>query len=149
MMNEYSSSLDMTTNAWVIHNSWSGDTSARVVFFTREQGLVSCFYKGGRAPKKQALLQAFIPLWLAMDVRGDAHFVRHLEIAAAPISLIGQPLFSGLYVNELLYHALKPHDPSMELYSAYVFTLEALLKAADRQEGSARQGLPASFHLEI
>ena len=118
--------------AWVIHKSWSGDTSARVVFFTREQGLIHCFYKGGRTPKKQALLQAFLPLWLTMDVRGEAHFVRQLEIAAPPVQLVSSTLFAGLYVNELLHHALHPHDPHECLHSAYVHTLETLTKAPDR-----------------
>ncbi len=125
----------MITNAlqaWVIHKSWSGDTSARVVFFTREHGLVHCLYKGGRTPKKQALLQSFTPLWLAMDVRGDAHFVRQLEVAASPMFFVGQILFAALYVNELLYHALKPHDPHAELHEAYTFTLHALMSASDR-----------------
>ncbi len=122
----------MITDAWVIHKSWSGDTSARVIFFTLEHGLVHCFYKGGRAPKKQALLQAFIPLWLAIDVRGDAHFVRRLEIAASPIAFVGQNIFAGLYVNELLHHALKPHDPSLILYKAYALTLQTLMVAPDR-----------------
>ena len=125
----------MITNAqlaWVIHKSWSGDTSARVVFFTQEQGLVSCFYKGGRTPKKQALLQSFSPLWLAMDVRGDAHYVRQLELAATPLHFTGQSLFAGLYVNELLHHALKPNDPNLRLHAAYTSTLQALMISSNR-----------------
>jgi DNA repair protein RecO (recombination protein O) len=118
--------------AWVIHKHWTGDTSARVVFFTQELGLVNCLYKGGRTPKKQALLQAFLPLWLVMDVKGEAYFVRQLEIAAAPIQLAGQPLFAGLYVNELLYYALKSHDPHETLHTAYVQVLKALITAPDR-----------------
>lgn len=117
---------------WVIHKYWSGDTSARVVFFTREHGLIHCFFKGGRTPKKQALLQAFSPLWLAIDVRGDTHFVRHLERAAAPIPLEGQTLFAGLYINELLHHALRPRDPHEPLHGAYAHTLETLMKAPHR-----------------
>ena len=118
--------------AWVIHKSWSGDTSARVVFFTAEHGLVHCLYKGGRTPKKQAALQAFTPLWLIMDVRTNAYFVRQLEIAAPGMPYSGQPLFAGLYVNELLYHALKPHDPHPALHGAYTHTLQSLLLAEDR-----------------
>ena len=118
--------------AWVIHKYWSGDTSAWVVFFTEEHGIIKCHYKGGRTPKKQALLQAFIPLWLAMDVRGDAHFVRHLEIADTPLQLSGQTLFAGLYMNELLHHALQPHDPHPTLHVAYLHALQSLPLASDR-----------------
>jgi DNA repair protein RecO (recombination protein O) len=118
--------------AWVIHKSWSGDTSARVVFFTREYGLIACFYKGGRSPKKQALLQAFTPLWLTMDIRGHSYFVRQLEMAEFPLQLLGQNLFSGLYVNELLYHMLRPHDQHSLLYDAYIETLQTLMIANGR-----------------
>ncbi len=118
--------------AWVIHKHWSGDTSARIIFFTQEHGLLPCFYKGGRTPKKQALLQAFLPLWLAMDIRGDAHFVRHLEIAATPVPLVGQSLFAGLYMNEILYYALRPSDPHELLHAAYVQSLQTLTYASDR-----------------
>ena len=121
-----------TLQAWVIHKYWSGDTSARVIFFTQEYGLINCLYKGGRTPKKQALLQAFLPLWLSIDVRGDAHFVRQLEIADAPVPLIGQPLFAGLYINELLYHTLRPRDPHELLYGAYVQAISALMETSER-----------------
>ncbi len=121
-----------TLQAWVIHKYWSGDTSARVVFFTQEHGLLNCLYKGGRTPKKQALLQAFLPLCLTTDARGDAHFVRQLEIAETPIQLVGKPLFAGLYINELLYHILQPHDPHELLYSAYVQALSALTTTSER-----------------
>jgi len=121
-----------THQAWIIHKYWSGDTSARVIFFTQEHGLINCLYKGGRTPKKQALLQPFLPLWLAMDVRGDFHFVRQLEMAAAPFLLVGQSLFAGLYINELLFHALQQRDPHESLYIAYVDTLKALIAAPNR-----------------
>ena len=72
----------MTTKSlqgWVVHKTWSGDTSARVKFFTRELGLIECLCKGGRNPKKHALLQAFYPLWLAVDERYERYFARSIE----------------------------------------------------------------------
>ena len=118
--------------AWVVHKYWSGDTSARVIFFTEEHGLIHGLWKGGRTPKKQALLQAFIPLWLVMDARGDAHFVRHLEVADTPLYPSGQGLFACLYVNELLHHALRPNDAHVTLHKSYQKTLEALSTSTER-----------------
>ncbi len=118
--------------AWVIHKYWSGDTSVRVVFFTEELGLVNCFYKGGRTPKKQALLQAFLPLWLVMDKRGEAYFVRNLEMSASSLSLLGQSLFAGLYVNELLHLMLQLQDAHPALYFAYQEALHAISMAEGR-----------------
>jgi DNA repair protein RecO (recombination protein O) len=118
--------------AWVIHKYWSGDTSARVVFFTRERGLVNGLFKGGRTPKKQALLQAFTPLWLTLTQRGEACFVQHLETLGPPLQLMGPSLFASLYVNELIFHTMKPLDAHPGLHKAYETTLEILQTVSDR-----------------
>ena len=117
---------------WVLHKRWSGDTSAQVVFFTREKGVVSAFSQGGRTQKKQSLLQAFTPLLLSFDTRRDWHYVRQLDVMAASLVLANDSLFAGLYVNEIIYHGLHQLDPCPSLYDAYVQTLQALTKASQR-----------------
>jgi len=121
------------SQAWVIRKDWSGDTSAWVVFFTKEFGLIRCYYKGGRLPKKQALLQPFIPLWLSLDVRRDAYFVRLLEMVDNSPVLIGQTLFAGLYINELVYYALAQNDPHPTLHVDYSNVLQSLNNTKDRK----------------
>lgn len=118
--------------AWVLHKLWSGDTSARVFFFTRELGLVQCLCKGGRTPKKQALLQAFAPLWLSVDERHERYYARSIESIAPMLHLEGNSLFSGLYVNELLYHVLRQVYPVPELFNAYLQTLNGLALTRDQ-----------------
>lgn len=125
----------MITNAlqaWVLHKRWTGDTSAQVVFFTREQGILSCTCKGGRTPKKQSLLQAFTPLWLAVDERRDWHYLRQVEIISPSLQFTGSGLFSALYINELLHHALRPNDTNRLLYDVYERTLQTLTLLTDR-----------------
>lgn len=125
----------MTTKslqAWVIHKQWSGDTSARVHFFSRELGLVNCLCKGGRTPKKQSLLQAFTPLWLSVEERYDRYYTRTIESISPMLHLEGNSLFSGLYINELLYYALKPIYSDVELFDAYLSTLNGLASTNDR-----------------
>lgn len=126
----------MTTKsleAWVIHKQWSGDTSARVLFFTQELGLVQCLCRGGRTPKKQALLQAFTPIWLAMTERYGLYYAQTLEPLAPSLPLQGHALFSALYLNELLYHALKPLDAQVQLFEGYLYTLNQLTDTKERQ----------------
>ena len=121
-----------SVQAWVIHKLWSGDTSARVSFFTRELGLIQCLCKGGRTPKKQSLLQAFTPLWVSVDERYERYFAQTIESVAPMFYLQGISLFSGLYVNELLYYALSPSSPVDELFNAYLTTLNGLALNSDR-----------------
>lgn len=122
----------MSIEAWYLHKQPSGDTSALLSLFTREKGIVSCLYKGGRTPKKQGILQAFMPLCLFLDNKKDWYYVRQLECAAAPLPLRGNALFAGMYVNELLYYALKPLDPHPQLYEKYHYTLKGLSLVKER-----------------
>lgn len=125
----------MTTEAfeaWVLHKRPSGDTSARITFFTREKGVIICLCKGGRTPKKQAILQPFTSLWLAIDTRKDWYYARNIESTATSFELKGEALFAGLYLNELLYYALAPMDSYPELFDVYLLTLRGLTTATDR-----------------
>ena len=123
----------MPHQAWCLHKYNSGDTSARVLFFTEAKGLVRCLYKGGRSPKKQALLQPFTPLWLDLNSKGGWHYVRKLEAEAPTLVFKQFNLFSALYVNELISLALKPDDPHPNLYAAYGATINALSQS--KKEG--------------
>lgn len=118
--------------AWIIHKQPSGDTSAWVTFFTREKGLLRCLWRGGRTPKKQGRLQTFMPLWIALDVRKSGSYIRDIESAAELLNLRGNALFSGLYLNELLYYLLKPMDAHPELFDSYLQTMNSLANNADK-----------------
>ena len=121
-------------HAWVLHKSASGDTSAHVTFFTREMGVVRALCKGGRTPKKQALLQPFTPLWITLDVKRTWHYVCNLDVCSPSIVLTGDALFSGLYLNELLYLTQQPLEQSPELYVLYTQALHAIAQTTHRIE---------------
>lgn len=119
-----------TFEAWFLHKHWCGDTSAYVVFFSREKGIVRGLLKGGRTPKKQALLQTFMPLCVTMAYRYGRGYVQSIEPIASVLGLSGIGLFSGLYLNELIFYGLREHDPSPELYDVYVATLPCLAQTS-------------------
>ncbi|CAM3032912.1 DNA repair protein RecO [Legionella steigerwaltii] len=121
-----------TIEAWVLHKKWSGDTSAQVSFFTREQGLIQCLCKGGRTPKKQALLQPFTPLWVSLAERHERYYAQTVESISPTLHLTGNSLFAGLYVNEILYYALSPNYSDSTLFDAYLFTMNSLAFTKER-----------------
>lgn len=112
--------------AWFLRSRASGDTSLRTSFLTEELGIVEALYKGGRSPKKKVCLQPFTPLWVSLNLHRDSFYVRHIESDTCGFSLSGQALFSGLYVNELLYLMHPPQESSSILFNTYVASLEAL-----------------------
>ncbi|KTD07131.1 DNA repair protein RecO [Legionella jamestowniensis] len=117
--------------AWVLHKQPSGDTSVFITFFTREKGIIKCLCKGGRTPKKQAILQAFTPLWISVDSKKDRNYVRQFETASCTFNLKGDTLFASLYLNELLYYSLSPADPHPALFDVYLETLRGLVTVTD------------------
>lgn len=123
-----------STEAWIIHKKWQGDSSAQISFFTPENGLIQGLYRGGRTPKKQALLQAFTPLWVHAQVSRGRYYIQSIESQSVALPLQGHSLFSALYLNEILYYLLKSESEEAILFDAYVFSLQNLAKAKDKME---------------
>ncbi len=104
---------------WLLHKRAIGNGCAHVTFFTQEQGLLRAHVQGGRTLKKQVALQPFTPLWLVFDERKYGTYIRQIEPTSASLTLNGQQVLAGLYVNELLYHALRPNEHEPLLFDAY------------------------------
>lgn len=111
---------------FILSTQPQGDTSLRVTCFTREKGVIMALCQGGRTPKKQALLQPFVPLWLHLNASRSWTYVRQIEMYASPYVLSGPTLLAGLYVNELLTYLLRAQDAHEVLYDAYEQLLKAL-----------------------
>lgn len=125
----------MTINehqVWLLHKKPCGDTSVLITVFSHDCGLIKAYFKGGRASKKQALLQPFVPLWLAVDARQNSTYVKSLEQAELPLFFEGDKLLVGLYLNELLYRLLPPVEPYPSLYTAYDSLLKRLPSLKER-----------------
>lgn len=120
--------ITKSLEAWVIHKRPSGDTSAYITLFTSEYGLVTALYRGARTPKKQSVIQAFTPLWVEFNVRHDRWYIRQMDMKSPTLPLTGVSLFSALYINELLHHALRLEDAYPQLYDAYSQLLPELLQ---------------------
>lgn len=125
----------MTTEcftAWLIHKQAIGNTSSRLTVFTQEKGIIHCLFRGGRALKKQAALQLFLPLWIEIDSRAYGQYIRQLECQGVIPLFASTNLFAALYINELIYHTIKPNDAQPELYESYQYTMQALPSITDR-----------------
>ncbi|MCH9756613.1 MAG: DNA repair protein RecO C-terminal domain-containing protein [Gammaproteobacteria bacterium] len=119
-------------SAWLLHQRLAKGSTTQVFFLTRERGMVRAFCAGGRGVKKRAILQPFTPLWLTLNERDYGAYVKQVEISAPPQLLAGESLLSGLYLNELLYRALKPEMCDVSLFEAYETALKALMQADNR-----------------
>lgn len=128
--------------AYILHSRPYRDSSMLLEVFTAEHGRISVAARGAkrrsRGGSKAALLQPFLPLLVSFSGRGELKSLVAIEAADGALSLRGERLFSGLYLNELLFRLLHRHDPHPRLFSAYSKAL-AELPVADPVELVLRQ----------
>lgn len=119
--------------AYVLHSRPFQNTSLLVDFFCLDYGRIRAVAKGARREKSKyrPLLQLFQPLLVSFTGKGELKTLGAIESSLAAISLQGERLFSGMYVNELLTRLLLNHVEHKVLYQTYQDTLLALQGLSD------------------
>ena len=114
--------------AYVLHRRPFQNSSLLIDFFTLDYGRVRAIAKGARSGKSRyrSLLQLFTPILISLSGRGEVKTVTGVESQLSPISLQGDRLFSGLYINELLVRLLHNQEEHADLYKAYQTSLLAM-----------------------
>ncbi len=114
--------------AYVLHSRPFQNTSLLVDFFTYDYGRVKAIAKGARREKSRyrSLLQLFQPLLASFSGRGEIKTLTSLESQHVAIQLVGERLFSGMYINELLVRLLLNQEEHAAIYSSYQETLAGL-----------------------
>ncbi len=113
-------------------------------FFTLEYGRLSAVARGVRGQKKKAILQPFSLFLISCAGSGELKTLKSYELPGTPTSLVGDNLFIGLYVNELLVRLLGRFDPMRSLFNSY----ENLLGQLSKQGKIAEQVL-RRFELKL
>ena len=121
--------------AYVLHSRPWRESSVIADLFTLNQGRVSVIVQGaqktqGKQPAKRALVQPFTPLMVSFTGRGELRTSVQLDGAGAPLNIVGNSLYSGLYVNELLLKLLALDDPYPNLFAYYQSLLNQLADKA-------------------
>ena len=116
--------------AWLLHRRPYRDSSQLLEVFTAEHGRLSLVARGvrrkARGGSTAAIVQPLVPLLLSFSGRAELKTLTAAEVAGSSVSLVGQRLFSGLYLNELLLRLLHRHDPHPQLFAHYAGTLDNL-----------------------
>lgn len=122
-------------DAYVLHRRAYRETSYLVDFFSRQTGKVSAVAKGVRNSKsdRKSLLQPFQPLRIQLSGKSELKNLTQAESQAPAITLQGDALFCGMYVNELTNRIMPAGLESELLYDAYTTSLAALAVSEDTQ----------------
>jgi DNA repair protein RecO (recombination protein O) len=121
--------------SYILHGRPYGETSALLEIFARTQGRLGLVARGARASRSRwkGILQPFRPLLLSWSLGGELGTLTGAEQIAAPPALAGDPLFCGLYANELLMRFVHRSDPHPGLFEHYGDLLNGLAAAQPPQ----------------
>lgn len=123
---------------YVLHTRPWRDTSLLLEYFSRDRGRVSLVAKGAKSRKSRggsiaALLQPFTPLLCSWSGRSELKTLTGCEAAGQPVPLKGRPVYTGLYINELLVRLLHHEDPHQSLFDHYAGVLPLLAGEEDEE----------------
>jgi DNA repair protein RecO (recombination protein O) len=114
--------------AFILHHRPFRDSSQILDIISREHGKLSLVARGSRGGKSRlrGILRPFMPLSLSWFLKSDLGTLTGAEVNGAPLSLSGDALLSGFYVNELLLHFLHRHDPQPDIFDLYARAIQSL-----------------------
>jgi len=117
--------------AFILHHRPFRDSSQILDVLSRDHGKLAVVARGSRGARSRlkGVLRPFMPLSMSWVIKSDLGTLTGAEVRGAPLSLSGDALLSGYYVNELILHLLHRHDPQPQIFDAYGHTIHALAGA--------------------
>lgn len=114
--------------AYVLHQRAYKNSSQLLDCVTADHGVVSLVAQGSRRAGRgqRALLQPFHPLQLSWSRRGELGRLIDVELAEPVAPLVGNALFAGYYMNELMLRLMARGDANRAAYACYIRCLATL-----------------------
>lgn len=122
---------------YVLHSRPYRETSLILEVLSREHGRNGLVARGARGSRSRwkNMLQPFRPLLLSWSQRGEMGTLSAADQVASPPALAGEPLFCGIYANELCLRFLQRQDPHPRLFDHYRQLLSELSAGPSSQPG--------------
>lgn len=129
--------------AYVLHRRAYRETSALVELLTRDFGVVGAVVRGVKRPSRSARnIEPFGLLKVCWRGRGQLATLTTIEPGTGSRRrLVGDALFAGLYVNELVVKTLAREVPAARLFHDYEAVIDSLA-----QWRAARVDAPGPGH---
>ena len=121
LMNSESSNASKQDKAYILHTRAYQNTSLIVEAMTRHHGRLTLVAKGAKRSSSpyQGLLQPFIPLFLSWGGRSEMKTLFKAESVSRPVKLVGDVIYAGFYINELIMYLLHKHEEHVDLFERY------------------------------
>jgi DNA repair protein RecO (recombination protein O) len=107
--------------AYILHSRPYRESSLLLEALSQVHGRTGLVARGARGARSRwkNMLQPFRPLLLSWTQRGELGTLTAADQIASPPALAGEPLFCGLYANELMMRFLQRSDPHPGLFDRY------------------------------
>lgn len=113
--------------AYVLHSRPYKETSALVDLFTPDYGLIRCMARGVKKNMGQGQsLQPFLEYKIFFHGDSDLKNLDKFESVGMPLNLVGETLFSGFYINEVILRALRS-EADVEAEELFDYYRQALM----------------------
>lgn len=118
---------------YVLHTYPFKETSLLAELFSKQHGRVATVAKGARRPRSamRGQLQAFQMLNATWSGKAELKTLHNLEWSDSLLSLQGEALMCGFYLNELLLRLLPREDAHEALFDYYANTLKRLATSGE------------------
>ncbi len=115
--------------AWILHHRPFSNSSMIFEVITADHGRIALLAKGSRSAKSKfrGILRPFMPLNISWLSRLNLGTLIDVEMKGLPLSLSGDALISGYYINELLLKLLHKDDIQSEIFHLYSETIKNLI----------------------
>ena len=107
---------------WILHRRDFRDSSQIIEILSRDYGRFGVVARGVKRPKSRhrGVLQPFAPLLMSWVAGRELATMTGVEAAGgSPVRLVGTPLLSGFYINELVLRLTHRFDPQPDLFEHY------------------------------
>ena len=124
---------EITDEGYVVHRRRLRESSYVLQVLTRTCGQLSLVMRGGSPTNMRRIeipieFKTFQFTWAG---KAEMPTIRRAEASGLAYRYVGDRLFCGLYVNELVSRFLHRGDANAEVFSAYEYTLRRLSQGAE------------------
>jgi DNA repair protein RecO (recombination protein O) len=118
-------------SGYVLHTRPYRESSQLTTVITRHHGRFNLVSRGGRAKKGGNQVRPFVPLQITWQGKTELKQLTRAESDGPALTLVGQTLYVGFYLNELLVRMLQDFEPCESLFECYAMTLRYVAQGQD------------------
>ncbi|OGT67201.1 MAG: DNA repair protein RecO [Gammaproteobacteria bacterium RIFCSPHIGHO2_12_FULL_45_9] len=120
---------------FILHRYPYRNTSWILECLTATEGRIRAVAQSARGTTSRfrGQLEPFTPFHMLFSGKSELKTLKQAELSDIPLSLNGEALWCGFYLNELLLKLLPPEDPHPHLFTHYANTLLMLTNTPIRE----------------